>query len=162
MASATTLMVLSFSLLTPVLAVRLQTAGESASAIGLFAMLPFLSIALMVPLMPWVFDRLGVVVAYRCGLALEGLGIVGYALTDNYALWCALAIMGGIGAAAAWNGTEAMLVHNVPKERRGRLTGLYQTALGAATALGPFLPGLLPLSPRALTLLAAAMPAGTP
>jgi MFS family permease len=158
-ACATTLMVLSFSLITPVLAVRLQTAGESASAIGLFAMLPFLSIALMVPLMPWVFDRLGVVMAYRCGLVLEGLGIVGYALTDNYALWCALAIMGGIGAAAAWNGTEAMLVHNLPQERRGRLTGLYQTALGAATALGPFLPGLLLLSPRVLTLLAAAMPA---
>ena len=74
-ACATTLMVLSFSLITPVLAVRLQTAGESASAIGLFAMLPFLSIALMVPLMPWVFDRLGVVAAYRCGLVLEGLGI---------------------------------------------------------------------------------------
>ena len=99
--------------------VRLQTAGESASAIGLFAMLPFLSIALMVPLMPWVFDRLGVAVAYRCGLGLEGLAILGYALTEQYLLWCALAVIGGVGAAAAWNGTEAMVAHNAPPERRG-------------------------------------------
>jgi MFS family permease len=157
-ACATTTMVLSFSMLTPVLAVRLQTAGESASAIGLFAMLPFLSIALMVPLMPWVFDRLGVAVAYRCGLGLEGLAILGYALTEQYLLWCALAVIGGVGAAAAWNGTEAMVAHNAPPERRGRFTGLYQTALGGALALGPFLPGLLPLSPHALTVLAALMP----
>jgi MFS family permease len=157
-AAATTLMVLSFAMLTPLLAVRLQTAGESASAIGLFAMLPFLSIALMVPLMPWVFDRLGVAVAYRCGLGLEGLAVLGYALTDHYRLWCALAVIGGVGAAAAWNGTEAMIAHNAPPERRGRFTGLYQTALGGALALGPFLPGLLPMSPRALTVLAALMP----
>ncbi len=157
-AAATTLMVLSFAMLTPVLAVRLQTAGESASAIGLFAMLPFLSIALMVPLMPWVFDRLGVAAAYRLGLGLEGLAILGYALTDHYGLWCALAVLGGVGAAAAWSGTEAMIAHNAPPGRRGRFTGLYQTALGAALALGPFLPGLLPLSPLSLTVLAALMP----
>jgi len=38
-ACATTLMVMSFSMLQPVLAVRLQTAGVSASAIGVLAML---------------------------------------------------------------------------------------------------------------------------
>ena len=48
-ACATTLMVLSFSMLQPVLAVRLQTSGVSASAIGVLAMLPFLTVALMVP-----------------------------------------------------------------------------------------------------------------
>ncbi len=156
-ACATTLMVLSFAMLQPVLAVRLQTAGNSASAIGVLAMLPFLTVALMVPLMPRVFERLGVATAYRCGLGLEALAALGYAATANYTLWCALAVLGGIGAAAVWNGTEALIAHNAPPERRGRFTGLYQSALGAALAVGPFLPGLLPLSPRALSAFAAAL-----
>ena len=156
-AGATTLMVLSFAMLQPVLAVRLQTSGVSASAIGLLAMLPFLTVALMVPLMPVVFDRLGVAVAYRWGMGLEALAALGYAVTEQYALWCALAVLGGIGAAAVWNGTEALIAHNAPPERRGRFTGLYQSALGAALAVGPFLPGLLPLSPRALSVFAGAL-----
>jgi MFS family permease len=156
-ATATTLVVLSFSMLTPVLAVRLQTAGVSTSAIGAFAMLTFLSVALMVPLMPRVFARLGVARAYRLGLMLEAVATLGYALTDHYGLWCVLSALAGIGAAAAWNGTEALIAYNAPPERRGRFTGMYQTALGGALALGPFLPGLLPLSPRALTVLAAAV-----
>jgi MFS family permease len=156
-AAATTLVVLSFSMLTPVLAVRLQTEGVSTTAIGAFAMLTFLSVALMVPLMPRVFARIGVARAYRLGLMLEMLATFGYALTDHYGLWCVLSALSGLGAAAAWNGTEALIAHNAPADRRGRFTGLYQTALGAALALGPFLPGLLPLSPRALSVLAAAM-----
>ncbi len=156
-AASTTLMVLSFALVNPVVAVRLQTAGVSASAIGVLGTLPFLSIALMVPLMPWLFARIGVATAYRWGMALEVVATLGYALTDHYFGWCALAVLGGIGGAAAWNGTEALIAHNAPPDRRGRFTGLYQTALGAALAVGPFLPGVLPLSPRSLTVLAAAL-----
>lgn len=156
-ACATTLMVMSFSMLQPVLAVRLQTAGVSASAIGVLAMLPFLTVALMVPLMPRVFARMSVATAYRIGMSLEALATLGYAFTSHYALWCALAVLGGIGAAAVWNGTEALIAHNAPPDRRGRFTGLYQSALGAALAIGPFLPGLLPLSPQALTVFAAAL-----
>ncbi|MCC7544254.1 MAG: hypothetical protein IT506_02040 [Aquabacterium sp.] len=48
----TTLVVLSYSLLNPVLAVRLQTSGASSTAIGLIAMLPFVSIVLLVPTVP--------------------------------------------------------------------------------------------------------------
>jgi MFS family permease len=154
--ASTTLVVLAFAMLYPVLAVRLQAQGTSNSAIGLFAMLPFLSIALMVPLMPAVFARLGVARAYRLGLALEAVATLGYATTEHYGLWCVFAALGGAGAAAAWNGTEALIAHNAPPARRGRLMGLYQTALGAALACGPFLPGLLPLSPRGLTFLAVA------
>lgn len=156
-ACATTLMVMSFAMLQPVLAVRLQTSGVSASAIGVLAMLPFLTVALMVPLMPPVFERVGVATAYRIGMGLEVLATLGYAVTSNYTLWCALAVMGGMGAAAVWNGTEALIAHNAPPDRRGRFTGLYQSALGGALAVGPFLPGLLPLSPQALMLVAASL-----
>ena len=153
--AATSLVVLAFSMLNPVLAVRLQTAGVPTAAIGVFAMLQFASIVLTVPWMPRVFDLLGVARAYRLGLGLQMSATLGYAFSDHYGLWCVLSLLAGLGGAAAWNATEALIAHNAPPERRGRLTGLYQTALGAGLALGPFLPGLLPLSPRGLSGLAA-------
>jgi MFS family permease len=158
-AASTTLVVLSFSMLGPVLAVRLQALGESTSAIGLFAMLPFLSVALMVPAMPWLMRRIGVSRAYRAGLILQTVATLGYATRENYTLWCAMSVLGGIGAAAAWNGTEALIAHNAPSERRGRITGLYQTALGAALAIGPFVPGVLSFDARGFMFLAAAFQA---
>jgi MFS family permease len=144
----TAMVVLSYSLLNPVLAVRLQTAGVSATAIGGFAMLSFISVALLVPVVPHVFARIGVGRAYRIGLGMELLSCLGYLVTDDYAVWCGLALMSGIGAAAAWNATEALIAHNVPATHRGRLTGLYQTILGCAMAVGPMLPSLIGLDPR--------------
>ena len=152
----TTCVVLSFSLLNPVLAVRLQTAGASSTAIGLFATLPFLSVAALVPLVPRLFARLGVGQAYRLGLLLELIACLGYLLTDDYRLWCALGLMAGLGAAAAWNATEALIAHNVPASHRGRLTGLYQALLGAAMAVGPLMPAVLGLSPQGANVVAAA------
>ena len=151
----TALVVLSFSLLNPVLAVRLQTSGASSTAIGLFATLPFISIALLVPVVPWVFARVGVGVAYRIGLALELLACLGYLLTDHYLWWCALGLISGMGAAAAWNATEALIAHNVPASHRGRLTGLYQALLGGAMALGPLLPSLVGMGSQAANVFSA-------
>ena len=152
----TALVVLSFSLLNPVLAVRLQTAGVSNTAIGSFAMLSFLSVALLIPVVPHLFAKVGVGRAYRLGLGLELIACLGYLLTDSYVLWCVLGLMSGVGAAAAWNATEALIAHNVPATHRGRLTGFYQAILGAGMAIGPFLPGLLGLGPLQANAVAAA------
>lgn len=159
--AGTTLVVLSYSLLNPVLAVRLQTAGASSTAIGLFAMLPFIAVALLVPWVPRLFARIGVAAAYRLGLALELVACLGYLATDDYLAWCGLGLMAGTGAAAAWNATEALIAHNVPASHRGRLTGLYQTLLGVAMATGPLLPGLLGVQAiGAIAIAAAALAAG--
>lgn len=142
-AAATTLIVLAFSMSGPVLAVSLQQAGASTAAVGLFAMIPFLMIGLLIPIVPQVLARWGVVRTYRggCYLNLVGAGI--YAVTDSWLAWSVASVLGGIGAAALWNATEALLAREAPPEQRGRVMGLYQTALGAALALGPFVPGLL-------------------
>ena len=152
----TALVVLSYSLLNPVLAVRLQTGGASSTAIGVIATLPFVSIATLVPLAPRLFALTGVGNAYRVGLLLEIVACLGYLLTDDYRAWCVFAFASGVGAAAAWNATEALIAHNVPITHRGRLTGMYQTLLGAGMALGPMLPGLLRLDPIDATQLATA------
>jgi MFS family permease len=140
LSAATALVVLAFSTVLPLLAVTLQRQGVSASAIGVFAALPFVTVALVLPWLPQVFARIGAARAYRLGLVLEGLCTLGYALGDGYWLWCACSVLGCVGAAALWNGTEAMIAFNAPPHMRGRVTGLYQTSLGVATAVGPLLP----------------------
>lgn len=150
--AGTTLVVLAFSVVNPVLAVTLQQRGVAPGAIGAFAMLPFLTVAAMIPAMPRVFARIGVIRAYRLGLVLGVLSLVGYALTDGYVAWCLWSVLGALGAAAEWNGTEALIAFNAPPAQRGRFTGLYQTGLGAALAIGPLVPGALQW----------ALPAGVP
>lgn len=142
-AAATTLIVLAFAMTSPVLAISLAQAGASTSAVGLFAMIPFAMIGVLIPIVPRVLARWGVVRTYRGGSALQFAGASLFALTDHWLPWCIGAALGGVGAAGLWNATEALLAREAPPEQRGRVMGLYQTALGAALAVGPFVPGLL-------------------
>ncbi len=147
LAAATTLVVTSFSMFGPVLAVLLQQRGMGTAAVGAFAMIPFACIAVLIPMMPRVFARFGIGRVYLAGMALESVCTLGYiAFIDSqhaFAWWCASAVAGGIGAAAVWNATEALLAEHAPPDQRGHVMGLYQTALGAALAVGPFVPVLL-------------------
>jgi MFS family permease len=159
LAAATTLVVTSFSMFGPVLAVLLQQRGMGTAAVGAFAMIPFACVALLIPIMPRIFARFGIGRVYLVGMALESVCTLGYiAFMDSphaFAWWCASAVAGGIGAAAVWNATEALLAENAPPEQRGRVMGLYQTALGAALAAGPFVPALLSWSPQTTLAIAA-------
>lgn len=143
LAFATSLIVLAFAMAAPVLAISLQQAGHGTTTVGAFAMIPFLMVAALIPIVPRVLARWGIVRAYRWGCVLQLAAILGYAVGDGLAVWSAAAVSGGIGAAALWNATEALLAREAPPERRGRVMGLYQTGLGAALALGPFVPALL-------------------
>ncbi|GAB3772682.1 MFS transporter [Ramlibacter monticola] len=158
--AATTLIVTAFAMTGPVLAVLLQQAGRGTAFIGAFSMLPFLMVGLLTSLIPRVLARWGTVRTYRAGALLQLAGIAGYTLSDGIAVWTLSSVVCGTGAAAMWNTTEALLAEEAPPEMRGRVMGLYQTALGAALALGPFLPGLLRLQASAVLWLAVAMVAG--
>ncbi|GAB3650906.1 MFS transporter [Ramlibacter alkalitolerans] len=158
--AATTLIVTASAMVGPVLAVLLQQAGHGTAFIGTFSMLPFLMVGLLIPLMPRVLLRWGTIACYRAGAVLQLAGIVGYALSDSLAVWALSSVVIGIGAAALWNTTEALLAEEAPPEMRGRVMGLYQTSLGAALAVGPFLPGVLRLQAPTVLWLAVAMVAG--
>ena len=156
LALATTLVVTAFSMFGPVLAVLLAQRGYGTAAVGAFAMIPFACVALLIPVMPHLFARFGMGRCYVAGMVLECVCTLGYFFSDSFAVWCASAVAGGVGAAAVWNATEALLAEHAPPKQRGRVMGLYQTALGGALAAGPFVPVLLGWKP-ATTLLAAAV-----
>lgn len=153
--TTTTLLVVASSMCAPVLAVSLQKRGFSASAIGAFAMISFSTIAVLIPVMPSLFARFGIVRLYRLGMALNLLGISTYAWTTDFTIWCLAAVVGGSGGACVWNASEALLARHAPPDRRGQVMGIYQTALGGALAAGPLVPAVFRLEPRQALLLAA-------
>ena len=158
--AATTLIVMAFSMTGPVLAVLLQQSGHGTAFVGAFSMLQFLMVGLLIPVMPRVLKRWGTVRTYRTGSVFQLAGVVAYATSSHVAVWVLGSILAGCGAAALWNTTEALLAEEAPPEMRGRVMGLYQTALGAALALGPFVPGLLQLEGPTVLWVAVGMVAG--
>ena len=160
LALATSLMVLAFAMAAPVLAISLQRSGSSTAAVGAFAMIPFLMITLLIPVVPRLLARWGIVRAYRAGCLLQLAGMTGYAAGNGLATWSIAAAAGGMGGAVLWNATEALLAREAPPKRRGRVMGLYQTGLGAALALGPFVPALLGWGARPVLWAGVALVAG--
>lgn len=158
--AATTLIVMASAMTGPVLAILLQQAGHGTALVGAFSMLPFLMVGLLMPAMPRVLQRWGALRTYRAGAVLQLAGVLGYVASDHPGTWVAGSMVAGCGAAALWNTTEALLAEEAPPAMRGRVMGLYQTALGAALAIGPFLPGLLRLQAHTVLWLAAAMVGG--
>ena len=158
--AATTLIVMAFAMAGPVLAVLLQQAGHGTAFVGAFSMLQFLMVGLLIPVMPRVLKRWGTVRTYRTGAVLQLAGVTAYATSSHVAVWAVGSVVAGCGAAALWNTTEALLAEEAPPAMRGRVMGLYQTSLGAALALGPFVPGLLRLEGDTVLWVAVAMVAG--
>ena len=153
-ALATTLLVAAYAMYAPVLAVLLQQRGYGTAAVGAFAMLGMACTGVLIPVMPKILARLGEVRACQIGMAMQFAATLGYAFSEDLWVWCACSVLGGLGSAAVWNGTEALLARYAPADSRGHIIGLYQTALGGSMALGPFTPGLLSLNAHQ-TLIAA-------
>ena len=145
-ALATTLLVASFAMYAPVLAVLLQQQGHGTLAVGVFAMIGFACVAALIPFLPTLFAHFGEVQVFQTGCLLWFISGLGYAAFDGFTVWSGFAVLGGLGAAAVWNATESLIARYSAPEQRGRITGLYQTLLGAALAAGPFVPSLLQIS----------------
>lgn len=147
-ALATALFVTSMAMYAPVLAVLLQQRGHGTLAVGIFAMIGFACVAVLIPFLPTIVARFGEVRVFQVGSVLWFVSGLGYALFDDLAVWSVFSVLGGVGGAAVWNATESLIARHSPPDRRGRITGLYQTLLGAALALGPFVPAVFQISGR--------------
>lgn len=88
-------------------------------------------------------DILGRRLVYMTGLVLFTLASIACGLSE--ALWQLIAARAvqGVGAAAMWPGTLALLVQAFPASQRGRAIGLSGGIAGIGLLLGPVLGGLL-------------------
>ncbi len=135
--------VVGFAALIPFAAIRLESLGHSAAAIGAFSALPWLAILVVAPFVPRLVRRFGGDRLYVWGaLAAAPLPLV-FALTADYVLWCVANFAIGLIAAMRWIVSEAWVADLAPAGRRGRMVGLYEMFLGASFATGPLLLVLL-------------------
>lgn len=139
--------IVSLSLVPPVLAVALTEKGASASAVGAVALMPYLGILLMSPLVPALRARLGAVAAIKLGMGLSTLAALGFALGDSVAAWGAAALLAGLAAGIEWVTVDSLVAECAPPDKVGRLTGLFQTLVALGFAAGPAIPALFTLAP---------------
>lgn len=139
--------IVSLSLVPPVLAVALTARGEPASAVAAVALMPYLGILLMSPLVPGLRARFGAVAAIKGGMVLSTLAALGFALGDGIAVWAAAALLAGLAAGIEWVTVDSLVAESAPPEKIGRLTGLFQTLVGLGFATGPAIPAVFTLAP---------------
>jgi MFS family permease len=153
-AASTVIGIVPFAMLVPVTVLALRARGHDAAAIGFFAAAPFVALLALSPLAPAVVRRLGPIPAYHLGKAVSVLGFAGFLIGDGLTTWTAANLLLGAGSALTWPVSEGLIARHAPADRRGRFTGLYQTANAAAFAAGPFVPVLLGLEARTAFLVA--------
>lgn len=156
-AAASVIAVVPLGVLMPLISVELAARGHSSTAVGATGFLMFLGVFLLSPRAPAIRARIGITRVHRAGMALWSLAVAGLALGDGLLWWYAMFLATGIAAALIWGVAESLIAEYAPAERLGRVTGLYQTMIGAAVTIGPFLPRTLGLDFRAAGVLAVAL-----
>lgn len=138
----------SFSMVFPVIAVALTARGESASVVGAVALMPFLGILLVSGAVPTLRARLGAVGMVRVSMGLSLAAMLAFALTEGTAAWLAAAFLGGLAAGVEWTTVDSLVAETPPREKVGRVTGLFQTLVGLGFAAGPAIPAVFTLDTR--------------
>ena len=148
---------IAFSLMIPLGVVTLSQKGYGAAEVGTLAMVPYLTIVLVMPFAVRLRNFIGRGRTFLLGITVGVVQMVGFALTDSFMLWFAFAALGGVYAALLWGLTDTLIAENAPPNRVGAVTGLYQTFLGGALMLGPALPSLLVLDFKTGSLVAVGL-----
>ncbi|MCB1540740.1 MAG: MFS transporter [Rhodoblastus sp.] len=131
------------SMTIPLIAVRMEAAGYSASANGWGVAMSGLATILVSPFMPALVRRLGVRRLMSLALALAVASLAGLAFVDNVLWW--FPIRFGLGASLTlfFVVSEYAINALAPEERRGLWIGIYSTALYLGFALGPVIIGFV-------------------
>ena len=140
---STLLTVAGFAGALPAAATVMEGQGISAGVIGVVMSLVYAGVMCMAPFQPTVAEKFGAVVAYQLGKVLAGCGFVCLALAHSVWLWGAAMILIGFGAGLTWPLTDSLLATFAPDDQKGAWMGLFQTGLGAAFGLGPFVAAVL-------------------
>jgi MFS family permease len=152
------------SLVIPLLALRLEADGFSASDNGLQIAVSGLATLIGAPLAPALARRFGLRALLGAAIALAVASLAAFALTRDYRLWLAIRFAFGLALTIVFVLSEYWISATAPRGRRGLVLGLYATCLALGFALGPALlsltgaQGLAPFALAAALTAAAAFP----
>ncbi len=131
------------SMTIPLIAVRMEAAGYSASANGWGVAMSGLATILVSPLIPTLVRVLGVRRLMMIALALAIASLVGLAFVDNVLWWYPIRFLLGASLTLFFVVSEYAINALAPEGRRGLWIGVYSTSLYLGFALGPAIIGLV-------------------
>jgi MFS family permease len=127
---------LTFAMSTPLLSMRLEAQGVSGSIIGLNTAVEAAAILFFTLATPTLARRLGAANALYLGGALITAAIALLPIWNSIEGWFVLRFVMGAGIAIHWVIGEVWLNTVADDATRGRVVGLYVTAMSAAYCLG--------------------------
>jgi len=133
----------------------MERQGLSSGMIGVVTSLVYAGILCMAPFQPRLARRFGAVPTYQMGKLLSACGFVGLSLAHTAWMWSLATLFIGFGAGFTWPVTDSLIASFAPADKKGAWMGLFQTGMGAAFALGPFLAAMLALNPNVIFIAAA-------
>lgn len=140
---ASTLGVMSGTILMPVLELLRSDLGISAAQAGTLLTLNGLTIAVVSPLTGWLVDRVGVRGPMFVGLLVYGLGGGAGLVTDDYTLLLASRVVFGVGTAMALSAITVAFLNGYRGRDRDRVMGWRTTAVSLGGVAWPLLGGAL-------------------
>ena len=152
---STLLTIAGFAGALPAAATVMKQQGLSSGVIGVVTSLVYAGVLCMAPFQPRMARLLGAVPAYQVGKFLSGGGFFGLSLSHSVWMWSAATLFIGLGAGLTWPVTDSLVASFAPQDRKGAWMALFQTGMGAAFALGPFIAAALSLNPNAMFVTAA-------
>ena len=148
---STFLELIGYFMLLPLLLLRLKVADVSSTVAGLFAACGWAGIFLFTPFSSWVAQQLGRRPALWLAAGIPALASLGFALTDDLALWFVLELLAGAASGLRWVLAEAVVAEFAPPGQRGRYVGLFETMVGTTFVIGPAI--LVWVGPTSITAL---------
>jgi MFS family permease len=122
----------------PLLSFILERQGHSAAAIGLSAAMMPVGLVASSFLIPPAVARFGAgPVALVCAAA-GGVTLAAIGWTQDIVAWFPLRFLTGAAIGPLYVMSEVWIIALSPPERRGRILGIYASAISAGFALGPF------------------------
>jgi MFS family permease len=152
---STLLTIAGFAGALPTVATVMEKQGFGSGVIGVITSLVYAGILCMAPFQPTLAKRFGAVPTYQMGKLLSACGFIGLSFAHAAWMWSLATLFIGFGAGLTWPVTDSLIASFAPADKKGAWMGLFQTGMGAAFALGPFLAAMLALNPNAIFITAA-------
>ena len=150
---------IQFWMTVPLAALAMAERGVPAWQIGMVGAVPWLALVVVVPFVPGFAARVGIMPAYRLGIALAVAGALLFATAKGLVAWAVAYGLCGLGIAIRWIIVDSLITALAPAAHRGHRIGVFETVVGGTMALGPFILVVLGPGPAAYgagVLLAAA------
>lgn len=103
----------------------------------------FIPTVIFMPLATYLAQRFGTKRVYLIGMAMVGVGSFGSALSNDFVWLMIWRIVQGAGWSALYPIALILIRSHYPEERQGSVMGIWESAVGVATIIGPFIGGQL-------------------